>query len=340
MKDEEQGTFAFFDMTPDLICIAGKDGFFKKINPAVTQKLGYTKEELFSRPIFSFMHPEDRERTGGEREKLLKGTHLLNLQNRYCTKSGEVVWLEWTSVYVPDKEIVFAIAKDITSRKLMEQEIEEKYKKFKSLATHFKNTIEKDRKFLAMELHEELAQLATAVKLDINFISAGSPSMNETVKNRVAHALAVSDLLITTIRRISFAISPNMLDDMGLNEVMKWLCGEFSSLNGIPCYYECAFDEAMLPQEIQLDIFRICQESLSNVMYHAEARKVIIRMEEINNTIALTISDDGKGFEIDTKKQAPGLTSIRERVASINGKLVVDTQPGKGTRICVIIGKE
>ena len=147
MNDEELGTFAFFDMTPDLICVAGKDGFFKKINPAVINKLGYTKEELLSRPVFSFMHPEDRERTGREREKLLEGENLLNLQNRYCTKNGEVIWLEWTSVYVPDKEIVFAIAKDITSRKLMEQEIEEKYKKFKSLATHFKNTIEKDRKF-------------------------------------------------------------------------------------------------------------------------------------------------------------------------------------------------
>ncbi len=340
MKDEELGTFAFFDMTPDLICVAGRDGFFKKINPAVIKKLGYTKEELLSRPVFSFMHPEDRERTGREREKLLRGTNLLNLQNRYCTKSGEVIWLEWTSVYVPDKEIVFAIAKDITSRKLMEQEIEEKYKKFKSLATHFKNTIEKDRKFLAMELHEELAQLATALKLDISSISAGIPSMDEAVKSRLEHALAVSDLLITTIRRISFAISPNMLDDMGLKEVMKWLCREFSSLNSIPCGYECAFDETILPHEIQLDIFRICQECLSNVMYHAKARKVILRLEEINNTIVLTISGDGKGFEIDMEKKAPSLTSIRERVASINGQLVVETQPGKGTRICVTIKKE
>ena len=110
--------FTFFELTPDLVCIAGKDGFFKKINPAVINKLGYTAEELFVRPIASFVHPEDRGLTASTRQELLLGKALLNFVSRYITKANQIIWLEWTSIYFSEKEVVFAIAKDVTQRKL------------------------------------------------------------------------------------------------------------------------------------------------------------------------------------------------------------------------------
>src|SRR4030095_3639541 len=97
--------FDLFEMTPDLVCIAGKDGFFKKVNPAVIQKLGYNSDEIYSRLVSSFIYPEDRDRTGQVRSKLLKGEALLNFQNRYVKKDGSLIWLEWTSIYIADKEI-------------------------------------------------------------------------------------------------------------------------------------------------------------------------------------------------------------------------------------------
>ena len=340
MNEGEWEMLSMFEMTPDLVCIAGRDGFFINVNRAVEKKLGYTKQELLSQPIFSFLHPDDRERTGNARENLLKGEALINLQNRYLTKEGEIVWLEWTSVYMQEKQIVFAIAKDITVRKIAEQEVEEKYRKFKSLAAHFKDSIERDRKFLAIELHEELAQLASAVKLDLELISAEIPASNDAVKSRVDHAVSATGLLVNTIRRISFSISPGMLDDMGLHEVMKWLCKEFSILNGIPCNYESTLDETLLPRELKLDIFRMCQEALTNAMYHAAAGKVAINLTKLENQIKICISDDGKGFEVQSEKQTPGFTSIRERAASINGHLIIDSEPGMGTRICVTVATE
>ena len=123
LKTTEFEMFALFELTPDLVCIAGKDGFLKKVNPAVMQKLGYTAEEIYTRPIASFIHPEDRDMTGQVRAKLLNGEALLNFQNRYIRKNGTIIWLEWTSIYIPDKEIVFALAKDITERKLLENEV-------------------------------------------------------------------------------------------------------------------------------------------------------------------------------------------------------------------------
>lgn len=338
-KNSEFDMFQFFEMMPDLVCIAGKDGFFKKVNRAVINKLGFTEEELFASHINSFVHPEDRDLTNSERAKLLNGKALINFQNRYVSKSAKIIWLDWTSIYFPEKEIVFAIAKDVTERKQLEKEIEEKYKKFKSLANHFKSSIEKDRKYLAIELHEELAQLASVVKMDIDWISGHTPGLPAASKTKIEHASAISGLLINTIRRISFSISPHMLDDLGLNETLNWLCNEFAILNGIPCLFESSYDETGLTHEIKLDFFRICQESLSNIMYHAEANTAKISIEDTGDKICLSIIDDGKGFEVVPQKQKHGLTNMRERAASINGQLTINSEMGKGTRISVTIGK-
>src|SRR5688572_30739850 len=124
----------FFEMTPDLVCIADKDGYFKKVNRSVIKKLEYSQEELFSKPISSFIHPDDKEITRLKRQELINGNELINFQNRYITKRNKIIWLDWTSVYFPENEVVFAIAKDVTERKETEKEIEEKYVKFKSLA--------------------------------------------------------------------------------------------------------------------------------------------------------------------------------------------------------------
>ena len=112
----------FFELSPDLLCIAGYDGYFKRINPSVSKLLGFTNEELFSKPISEFIHSEDREITAKVRQELLKSTPLLNFENRYITKSGEIVWLHWTSMPIESDEVVFAIAKNITHKKKLEEE--------------------------------------------------------------------------------------------------------------------------------------------------------------------------------------------------------------------------
>ncbi|MES2829817.1 MAG: PAS domain S-box protein [Bacteroidota bacterium] len=111
----------FFTITPDLLCIAGFDGFFKKINPAVSDTLGYTNEELFASPISSFIHPDDEQNTAQKRHDLIKGESLLNFENRYLTKEGSIIWLSWTSVPIISQQLIFAIAKNITYRKRLEE---------------------------------------------------------------------------------------------------------------------------------------------------------------------------------------------------------------------------
>jgi PAS domain S-box-containing protein len=111
----------FFHLSPDWLCVAGFDGYFKKINPAVSRTLGYTDSELFAKPIDSFVYPEDRSITASKRESIKKNNPLYNFENRYVTKSGEIVWLSWTSMPVKSQQLVFAIARNITDKKKLEE---------------------------------------------------------------------------------------------------------------------------------------------------------------------------------------------------------------------------
>jgi PAS domain S-box-containing protein len=323
----------FFHLTPDLVCVAGKDGFFRKVNPTVIETLGYSEQELFTQPISSFIYHEDRELTQQHREALINGKVLHNFVNRYQVKNGALIWLEWTSIYFSNKEVVLAIAKNITQRKIAEKEIEDRYQKFRNLATYFKKSIEKNKKYLAYQLHEELAQLVFTVKMDVDLLASNFTGLPESSKAVVEHALGVSKLIISTLQRISFSISPAMLDDFGLNTTLEWLCNEFSILNGIPCEFKSDYDEHSLSLEIKTDIFRICQEALTNVIEHAAATEVKIRIETVEENILLTIADNGNGFDVDQKKETPGLNSMQERADTINGQLAVQSNIGKGTTV-------
>ncbi|MCK0189873.1 PAS domain-containing sensor histidine kinase [Arenibacter sp. F20364] len=112
----------FFNLSMDLLCIAGYDGYFKKVNPAVVELLGYTEEELFSRPIKEFIYPEDMDLTARYRENLKNNVPLVNYENRYVCKSGDLVWLHWTSIPLEDQNLIYAIAKNITHKKKLEKE--------------------------------------------------------------------------------------------------------------------------------------------------------------------------------------------------------------------------
>jgi PAS domain S-box-containing protein len=338
-EHSELDMFSFFEKTPDLVCIAGKDGYFRKINQSVIQKLGYTEAELFASPISTFIFPEDKVLTAIQRRKLLDGKPLVNFQNRYVKSNNEIIWLDWTSIYFPDKEIVFAIAKDVTERKLAEREVEVEYNKFKGLASHFKKSVEKDRKYFAEELHEEVAQLAAVVKMDIDWIRYNMGDLSEFLKTRVEHALEVSSLLINTIKRISFSVSPEILTEVGLNETLKWLCKEFTILHKIPCEFTGAYNEKDLSEEVQIDFFRVCQEALSNVANHAKAASVNIEIKAVGKKVQLSIKDDGIGFNVEKQERKFGFVNMRERAASINGHLKVTSSKKKGTAVTLTVAR-
>src|SRR3970040_1160504 len=125
VNPDPDGTYHFdnfFNISADFICIAGFDGYFKRINPAVSKALGYSEEELYANPISSFVYEPDLKITIETREQVYKNKPLLNFENRYLTKSGSIVWLSWTSMPVENEKLVYAIAKNITHKKKIEEE--------------------------------------------------------------------------------------------------------------------------------------------------------------------------------------------------------------------------
>ncbi len=331
---------SLFEMTPDLVCIAGKDGYFKKVNPAVWQKFGCSSEEVYSRPVASFIHPDDREKTALVREQLLQGKTLVNFQNRYISKKGETIWLQWTSVYIPSKEIVFAIAKDITEMKQKEKEIEEKVVAYKKMASHFKNRAEEDRKYLASELHEEVAQLAAALKMDVMQVKNHCASTPGLLNDKLDDTVVLTDILIKSIRRLSFSFYPGMLDDLGFHATIEWVCKEFALLNGIPCRFYSDFrDENLLP-ETKTDLYRLFQEALQNCMDHAEAGEVQVSLRNLADELELSVTDNGKGFVLQDVHHSSGIQHMRQLAASLNGRLSIESTPGHGAKVSIAVKKK
>lgn len=314
---------ALFQSTPDLVCIADKEGYFRNFNPAVPATLGYTTEELLARPISDFMHPDDREHTSARRARLLKGETMLNFRNRYISSKGETIWLEWTSVFLKERKLVLAIAKNITVRKQMELQVEEEFLKLKHQAVQLKSNLEKERRDVAVELHEELAQLASAIRIDVDWLSSNIQPGQENIETRIEHARVTADLLVDTIKRLSFAISPAMLDDLGLDATLEWYCREYSTTTGIDCNYESSYNDSALTKEIRLDFFRICQEVLNNIREHSQANHVHVSIKKIGKNLILSITNNDKNYQLH-KTQQTGIMGIHERVASIGGKCVIE----------------
>ncbi len=335
-NDEAFLMLSLFDRTLDLVCITNKAGWFQKVNPAVVKTLGYSEQELFSQPVSALIHPDDREATKTGREKLLNNEPLINFQNRYLAKDGKTVWLHWTSIYIPEREIVFEIAKDVTKKKQSEIEIEENFKKYKDLASHFKQHLEKDRRFFASELHEELAQLATVVKMNFAAITAKKDQFDESLQKRMEDGLTVSQILIDKIRKLSYSMSPARIEEIGLDAELIYLSNDFTTTTGIECIYKGSFSENDIDPEIKLDLFRICQEALLNVMQHAHASRVSITLKQKRKTLELSVKDNGKGFDQETI-QSSGLKDMRGRAASINGELIIKSKKRKGTRVSLTV---
>jgi diguanylate cyclase (GGDEF)-like protein/PAS domain S-box-containing protein len=124
LRSLEAESARFFDLSRDMICVAGFDGYFKRLNPAFERTLGYSEKELLERPFIEFVHPGDRAKTGEEAGELAEGGGTVQFQNRFLDKEGDVHWIEWTSVGVPGEETIYAVARDITDRKVLEQELE------------------------------------------------------------------------------------------------------------------------------------------------------------------------------------------------------------------------
>jgi len=199
---------------------------------------------------------------------------------------------------------------------------------------------ESERKQLARELHDEMGQALTAIRMDLATINQQMPSHTSAfVRERLVEAMDLTDRTLEQIREISLNLRPPMLDDLGLVPTLRWFINQYAKRANVEISFEATDMEERLPAEIETTVYRVLQEALTNVARHAQATRVSVRLKREKDGIAVSTEDNGCGFDIadllatGSISQGLGLLSMQERIALLGGLFTIDSQPGKGAQI-------
>jgi two-component system, NarL family, sensor histidine kinase UhpB len=333
LKESEDRFRSFFELTADLMVIADINGYFKDVNSSWTNVLGYSKEDLLGKPYLEYIHPEDLDFTKKFiEEKLGRGDTVLFFENRYLKKDGEFLWLEWTSQPNLLKGCIYAIARDITERKQAESELKNSLEQLHQLTQHIEKVREEERVAISRELHDDLGQALTAVNIDMRLIKQNIT--NPDAISRINKVSALVGETIKTVQRLTSRLRPQIIDDLGLDAAIEWHTKEFSQRFGVKINLDLDRNIVISP-DASLTVFRIMQESLTNIARHSKASLVDIKFARADGKIHFRISDNGIGItenEIKSKKSF-GLIGMKERAASLGGKIEISYQKDVGTAI-------
>jgi signal transduction histidine kinase len=224
-------------------------------------------------------------------------------------------------------------------RDLLETQVRERTATLAELATHLQQVREEERGHLARELHDELGALLTAAKLDVARLKSKLGAANTPdVAQRLQHLTESLNSGIALKRRIIEDLRPSSLSNLGLTAALEILAREFAERSGIEIANTLEATE--LDEAAQLTIYRLVQESLTNVGKYAEAKQVDISLRDYSNHVEVEIRDDGKGFDPrNSRPSSHGLAGMRHRVEAAGGRLTVASRPGNGTRIAAVLPK-
>lgn len=339
----------FFETSPNLMCIAGFDGYFKRINPAVCKALEYTSEELMARPIREFIHPDDLENTTLQRESILNGKPLINYENRYITKSGETIWLSWNSIPVEGSSLVYAIAKNISHIKAREAE---RNRLLKELSR--KNV---DLEHLSYQTAHDIRSPVAALLSVLSLIDISVIDDPETVEILGMIENSATDLEITldsylhTLRRKHTAlIALESLDiqevfDAAIRPINSLIVGAQASieLDLAPDCQNLLFNRSYL-QSIFLNL------TTNSIKYAHPQRPPVIKIKitcSEDGKKIMEFSDNGIGFDAQKHREqlfefnqtfhdredskGVGLYLVRQHVESMGGKISVSSKVNQGT---------
>lgn len=341
----------FFEISADFICIAGFDGYFKRINPAVSQVLGFTEEELYSRPISSFVYEPDLKNTLETREQIYKNSPLLNFENRYLTKTGEIIWLSWTSMPFESEKLVYAIAKNITFNKRIEIERNALLSNLTQINKELVVLSHKTSHDLKSPINNmlsvfdliDVSKIIDPETLElIHLLKMTSENLKNTLNSSIDQ-LIENENINTQIETISLGQS--------LNEVMtsinSLIQDSKANINiDFSAYDTVAFNKAYI-KSIFLNL-------LSNAIKYAKPNQnpMISISSKIENGInQLIFTDQGLGFDMDKVKDkifglyekfhdnqdsnGIGLYLVYNHVTNLGGRIVVESKINEGATFTI-----
>jgi len=316
---------------------------FEYVGGAIETLTGYTADELYADISLALecVHPDDRSKLALTPEAAANVRSTVTY--RWLHKDGRTIWAEHYRVPVFDAsgQVVGleGIARDVTARVEGERKLRESEEQLRQLAARLQTAREEERAEVSRELHDELGQTLTALKIEISRAVAAfaSEPTSVTTVDRLQSVVGLVDLGIATVKRISARLRPATLDHLGLAEAIRWEATTFKARTGIRCQVRANREESRLSAEQQTALFRILQEALNNVVCHANASSVQVIITETGDRVELRIRDNGRGITA-AQATAPGsigLLGMKERAALVGGTFKVSGQRGKGTVVSV-----
>ena len=234
---------------------------------------------------------------------------------------------------------ILGVTRDITEHKRVEEQLRNSHKQFRALSAHLQSVREEERAMIAREIHDELGQALTGLKMDLSWLSSKLPEDQKSLLGKTKSMLGLIDTTIQSVRKISTKLRPGVLDDLGLIAAIEWQVQEFQTRTGIRCKFIAPKEDLTLDKDRSTAVFRIFQETLTNVARHSNANRVKITLKKSNNYLALEVQDNGKGIEeskvCDSKSL--GLLGMRERAYYFGGEVKFEGTQGKGTKVTVLI---
>lgn len=276
-----------------------------------------------------------------DRQVMESGVPKLFYEEPQTTPDGSTIWLSTSKTPLRNRNNdiigVLGIYQDITDSKNAEQALLASRQQLRELAAHHEQMLEDERKHIAHEIHDELGQQLSALKLDVGLLRRNhgdDPKITE-----LAHRMRQNiDRSFDVVRQVASHLRPAALD-LGVVAAIEWLAGEFSSRYGIDCEVDATGDERGVDDATAIAVFRIVQESLTNIARHAAARRVSIVLQAEAGQLHVSVHDDGRGFDPEqlAGRTGYGLFGMRERVLSLDGVIVFKSRPGCGTSVLVTL---
>jgi len=228
---------------------------------------------------------------------------------------------------------------DITERKLAEDQLQSSYRRLRQLTEHLETIKEEERRRIALDIHDDLGQNLMALKIDVEMLHARTGERHPQLRKRVGHVLDTIDATIRAVREIINDLHPSTLE-LGLPAALEWMLEQFEQRSGIACSLKVSGDPSLrLEIRRTTAIFRIVQETLVNILRHAEASQVEVCLRLQDDQLAILIADDGIGMQPGDagKAAAFGLRGIKERIDAFGGELLIDSRRGNGTTLSIVM---
>ena len=320
----------FFAQSLDLLCIAGLDGYFKRLNRAWTSALGWTLEELAAKPFLDFVHPDDREATREEVARLAAGADTIAFENRYRHRDGGYRWLRWNARPAPGRRRIYATARDVTHQKRLEREVLE--------------IVDREKERLGRELHDGLCQtlagIAALCSSLARRLAAGSLADAAAASETAGEIAGLLNEAIAEARGLARGLDPVGLEEGGLGAALAALADNVGSLFRVACTFEGDPSFPRLRPEAEAHLFRIAQEAVHNAVAHARGSRIEIglgrepqhgREPEYG---LLSVRDDGVGVPEEAPlRDGIGLHTMAYRSRLIGASLEVRRRRRRGTAV-------